>query len=89
MMCKTRKLLISLIISVLISIMILVSLFGCAGDQTLRTSDYTRTERPESFPEVKAEKTSFLYQATPHIMWGAAVLGLSFWLWKDYKKSNR
>ena len=88
-MSKSRKLCISLIVSVLISIMLVVSMFGCAGDQTLRTSDYTRTERPESYPIVEVEKTSFIYQATPHIIWVLVVLGLSFWLWKDYKKSIR
>ena len=88
-MSKTRKLLVSLIVSVLISIMLLVSMCGCAGDQTLRTNDYTRTERPESYPKVEVEKNSFMYQATPHIIWGVAVLGLSFWLWKDHKKSVR
>jgi hypothetical protein len=88
-MSKTRKLLLSLIGSVLISIMILTHMFGCAGNQSLRGADYTRTEKPESFPEVELDKTSFVYRATPHIIWISVVLGLSFWLWKDYKKSNR
>jgi len=88
-MSKTRKLLVSLITSVLITIIVITCMFGCAGDQTLRTNDYTRTERPESYPIVEVEKTSFIYQATPHIIWVLAVLGLSFWLWKDYKKSIR
>ena len=88
-MSKTRKLLVSLMVSVLITIIIITCMFGCAGDQTLRTNDYTRTERPESYPEVEVEKDSFIYQATPHIIWLSAVLGLSFWLWKDHKKSIR
>ena len=86
---KTKLLLLGLLVSVIISMMILVSMVGCAGNQVLRGTDYTKTERPEDFPERKIDKTSFLYQVTPHVIWGTAVIGLGFWLWKDYTKSRR
>ncbi len=86
---KTKMLLLGLLVSVIISMMVLVSMVGCAGNQVLRGTDYTKTERPEDFPQRKIDKTSFLYQVTPHAIWGTAVIGLGFWLWKDYKKSRR
>ncbi len=83
-MSKSRKLCISLIVSVLISIMLLVSMFGCAGDQVLMSHNNaeTRTNRRNYDSRPK----SLLELLTPWLVWiGLMASGIIFF-WRMEKR---
>lgn len=82
MMSKSRKLCISLIVSVLISIMLLVSMFGCAGDQMLMS--HNNAEPPTEY--VESEPRTIFDVLTPWLVWiGLLASGLIFF-WRMEKR---
>ena len=60
-------------------------LAGCAGSQTLRGSDYTRTERPPSYEGQPGESKSIL----PYIVWGTVTIGVGLLVWYEFKKPKQ
>jgi hypothetical protein len=81
-MSKSRKLCISLIVSVLISIMLLVSMFGCAGDQMLMS--HNNAEPPTEY--VESEPRTIFDVLTPWLVWiGLLASGLIFF-WRMEKR---
>lgn len=81
-MSKSRKLCISLIVSVLISIMLLVSMFGCAGDQMLMS--HNNAEPPTEY--VESEPRTIFDILTPWLVWiGLLASGLIFF-WRMEKR---
>ena len=79
-------------ISVIITIVLLTSVFGCAGNQTLRGTDNNRSNVIEPVDAVELEKMpwdrsdtqptnyTFLYG-----LWAITILVCCFFLWKDKK----
>lgn len=81
-MSKSRKLCISLIVSVLISIMLLVSMFGCAGDQMLMS--HNNAEPPTEY--IESEPRTIFDVLTPWLVWiGLLASGLIFF-WRMEKR---
>ena len=60
-------------------------LTGCAGSQTLRGSDYTRTEKPPSYEKQPRESPSTL----PYIIWGTIAIGTGILVWCEFKKTKQ
>ena len=82
MMSKSRKLCISLIVSVLISIMLLVSMFGCAGDQLLMS--HNNADPPTEY--VESGPRTIFDLLTPWLVWiGLLASGLIFF-WRMEKR---
>ena len=63
----------------------LLLLAGCAGSQTLRGSDYSRMEKPESYESEPKESSSIL----PYIVWGTATIGVGLLVWYEFKKPKQ
>lgn len=84
MMSKSRKLCISLIVSVLISIMLLVSMFGCAGDQVLMS--HNNAEPVPIDETMTVEPKTLLELLTPWLVWiGLMASGIIFF-WRMEKR---
>lgn len=81
-MSKSRKLCISLIVSVLITIMLVVSMFGCAGDQLLMS--HNNAEPPTEY--TPSEPKTIFDLLTPWLVWiGLLASGLIFF-WRMEKR---
>lgn len=62
-----------------------IFLAGCAGTQTLRGSDYTRTEKPSSYESQSKESNSIF----PYIIWGTVTIGVGLLVWHEFKKPKQ